>query len=100
MFKPFAKVLPSLAAALMLVGCATTRESESQCRAVKPGVVTSVNTLCVMVNEDPVDPAVKTITFKGQEVGFCCQGCVPKWEKLTDDQKAAALAKALAAAKK
>lgn len=97
MFKSFTKCAPVLVAAALLAGCAT---NESQCRAVKPGEVKSVNTLCVMVNEDPVDPAVKTATFKGQEIGFCCQGCKPKWEKLSDDQKSAALAKALAAAKK
>ncbi len=97
MFKSILKCGPVLVAAALLTGCAT---NESQCRAVKPGVIKSVNTMCVMVNEDPVDPAVKTATFKGQEVGFCCAGCIPKWEKLTDDQKAAALTKALAAAKK
>lgn len=100
MFKSFALCVPVVAAALLLAGCATTKESESQCRAVKPGVIKSVNSLCVMVNDDPVDPECKTATFKGQQVGFCCAACIPKWEALSDDQKAAALAKALAAAKK
>lgn len=93
MYKFVLKCVPCLVGMAMLTGCAT---SESQCRAVKPGEIKSVNTMCVMVNEDPVDPSVKTVNFKGQEVGFCCAGCVPKWEKLTDDQKAAALSKALA----
>ncbi len=100
MFKSLLKITPVLVAASLLVGCATHQESEEYCKSVKPGEVKSVNTMCAIVNDDPVDPAVKTVTFRGQEVGFCCQGCVPKWEKLTDDQKAEALAKALAKSKK
>lgn len=52
-----------------------------------------VNTKCPMVPAHPVDPKV-TVDYKGQKVGFCCKGCLPKWNALTDDQKAAALEKA------
>ena len=36
-------------------------------------------------------PASLTRTFNGQKVGFCCGGCPPKWDKLSDEQKAAKL---------
>ena len=73
-------------------------EDQSMCMAPKPGTITSVNQYCVMVNADPVNPEVVT-QWKGQTVGFCCNGCVPKWEKLTEAQKDAALAKAVAKGK-
>lgn len=91
------KLVAPLAALLLLAGCAT---SESQCKAVKPGEIKTVNAMCVVMNDDPVDPEAKTAEFRGQRVGFCCNACVPKWEKMSDDEKAGALSKAIAAAKK
>lgn len=95
-----------LLSAVLLIGpgCASEKQASAegdmaQCKMVKPGTVTSVNTLCVMVNDDPVDPAVEPVLWKGQKIGFCCKGCIPKWAALTDAQKDAHLAKALAAAK-
>lgn len=38
--------------------------------------------------------------YKGQKVAFCCQGCPQQWDKLSDTQKAAKLAKAQPAAQK
>lgn len=38
--------------------------------------------------------------YKGQKVAFCCQGCPAQWDKLSDSQKAAKLAKAQPAAQK
>lgn len=75
----------------------TTMDDETKCKEVKPGTVTSANKVCVMVNEDPVNPSVEPAVWKGQKVGFCCNGCKPKWAKLSDAQKDAALAKAIAA---
>lgn len=82
-------------------GCANNQkvEDESQCKMVKPGTITSVNKMCVVVNDDPVNPAVETVAWKGQQVGFCCNGCKPKWNSWTDEQKDAAVAKAVAASK-
>lgn len=81
----------------VLGGCASwQKEDESACREVKPGVVTTPNAFCVMVPEDPVDPAVAPVEWKGQKLGLCCEGCRGKWNKLTDAQKDAAVAKAIA----
>jgi hypothetical protein len=30
---------------------------------------------------------------KGRGVGFCCPGCMPKWDKLSDAEKDAMLGK-------
>lgn len=83
-----------------LIGCANNQaamvEDESQCKAIKPGIITTVNSMCVVVNDDPVNPAVEPAMWKGQKVGFCCNGCKPGWAKMNEAQKDAALARALA----
>ncbi len=83
-----------------LVGCANNQaamaEDESQCKVVKPGTITTVNKMCAVVNDDPVNPAIEPAMWKGQKVGFCCNGCKPRWANMNEAQKDAALARALA----
>lgn len=80
-----------------LSGCASqTHEEEEACGEIKPGVVTSVNSMCAVVTSDPVNPALTPVVWKGQKVGFCCKGCIPRWEKMTEAEKDASLAKAMA----
>jgi hypothetical protein len=33
--------------------------------------------------------------YKGQKVGFCCDGCPPAWDKLSDAEKDAKLKAAM-----
>lgn len=96
----FTMAAVALVAALAMSACSNkpAEESEAVCKEVKPGVVTSVNAYCAIVLDDPVNPEVFT-DYKGQRVGFCCKGCVPKWNALTEAQKDAALAKAIAKGK-
>jgi hypothetical protein len=60
-----------------------------------------VNTRCPIMG-GAIDPAKvpdnMVRTHKGQKVAFCCPMCLPKWDKLTAEQKDAKL-KAAAAAK-
>lgn len=35
-----------------------------------------------------------TTTWNGKTIGFCCEGCLPKFEELSDEDKAAKLAAA------
>lgn len=96
--------------ALVGAGCASDScggggacgdESKAACTAPKGGgPITSVNTMCVMENDDPVNPKVEPVVWNGQKVGFCCKGCLPKWNALTDAQKDAAVAKAVSLSKK
>jgi hypothetical protein len=92
--------------AAMVAGCSSNsksasagsvKEDEAYCKSVKPGTVTSVNAMCVIMPEDPVDPATASRDFNGQKIGFCCPGCIGKWDKMSDTQKSAALATAMAA---
>lgn len=96
-------------AALMMSfssGCAKKADSnamaedESKCAEVKPGTITTVNTVCVVNPNDPVDPSMASAEWKGQKIGFCCPGCTGKWAKWSPAQKDAAVAKALAMSKK
>jgi hypothetical protein len=61
-----------------------------------------VNTTCPItggaLNPDRV-PENLTRVYKGQKIGFCCDGCPAAWDKLTDAEKDAALAKAKKPAK-
>lgn len=54
-----------------------------------------VNSTCPIMGKS-FDPATVpdnlTRTFKGQKVGFCCGGCPPAWDKLSDAEKTAKLA--------
>lgn len=42
---------------------------------------------------NPVDTSTRTVSFQGQEVGFCCNDCADKFEAMTDADKMAALGK-------
>ncbi len=50
------------------------------------------------INPEKVTPAL-TREFHGQMVAFCCGGCPEAWDKLTDAEKQAKLAAAMAPAK-
>lgn len=87
--------------AILLNGCNcgdSQHESEAECKAVKPGEVTTVNHYCAVMLEDPVDPTLVR-EHKGQRVGFCCAGCFKRWDAMNDAQKDAAVAAAVAKGK-
>ncbi|MFO0832265.1 MAG: hypothetical protein U0637_10560 [Phycisphaerales bacterium] len=88
-----------LAGVAPLTGChAVGEKDEAVCLKPKPGTITSVNEYCAVNLNDPVDPTL-TAQWKGQTVGFCCKGCLPKWANMTDAEKDAAVAKAVAKGK-
>lgn len=81
------------AIAFLLSGC-----SESSTPAASEDgssvAVTPVNKVCPVMGGE-VDPAV-TVAWDGKTVGFCCAGCIPGFEKLSDEEKATKLADAAA----
>jgi hypothetical protein len=58
--------------------------------------VATVNPKCPMMTDNKINNAAMAAhmvrEFKGQKVGFCCPPCIPKWEALSDEEKAAKLA--------
>jgi len=67
---------------------------------VKPAASKKVvNTVCPVmggkVDPNKIDPKL-VVTHKGQKIGFCCGGCIPNWNKLSDAEKDKKLTAALA----
>lgn len=89
-------------AALLAGGCNHNKQmasgDESQCKSFK-GTPTTPNKVCVVMFDDPVNPATEAVEYKGQKYGLCCEGCRGKWNAMTDAQKEAHIAKAMAASK-
>jgi YHS domain-containing protein len=42
--------------------------------------LTPINKFCAVEHDDEVDPKVTT-TYKGKLIGFCCDKCIPKFNK-------------------
>ncbi|MCA9203966.1 MAG: hypothetical protein KDA55_05075 [Planctomycetales bacterium] len=55
---------------------------------------TFANEVCPILG-GPVDPEAGVSHWNGKEIGFCCAPCQPKWEKLSEAQKADKLATAM-----
>lgn len=76
--------------------CGEGGEKAACCTMPKEGVVTTANKWCVVENDDPVNPKVASVDYKGQKIGFCCEGCTKKWAKMTDAQRDQMVAAAIA----
>jgi hypothetical protein len=79
-------------ASLALVGGCKSNAKKTETASASPASMGMLNTKCPLMPDHPIDPTVTTAYGEGK-VGFCCKGCVPQWNKLTDEQKAARLAK-------
>jgi len=89
--------------ALMLGACAAHKDgcTGGECCQEPKGngaAITSVNEYCPVMPEDPVDPTL-TREFNGQKVSFCCKGCVPTWDAMSDAEKDTKLKAAVAKGK-
>ncbi len=86
-------------AAVFACGCASSKTSEAQCEPAREGAAhaVAVNGACPIMPEDSTEHSTTLVEYKGQQVAFCCPGCVPKWNSMTDAQRDAALAKVVAA---
>lgn len=91
-----ALVMIAACCAALAVGCQSEskdKKAAADTPAPQQASMGAMNTKC------PVMPAhaagTKTVVdYNGQKVAFCCAGCVPKWNAMSDADKAAALAKA------
>ena len=46
-----------------------------------------LNDTCPMMGSE-LGPEAQTLEYKGNTIGFCCEGCIPAWNKLSDSEKA------------
>jgi hypothetical protein len=67
-------------ATLALGGCHSGSKAPAK---AAPGMV---NATCPFSNQ-PVGAGVPTADWGGETVGFCCAGCVTRWDGWTDEQK-------------
>lgn len=87
-------IIPGLLSAVLLAGCAESPSTTSN--GTDDGeqtAATTVNQICPIMGGEVADDG-GTAQWNGKLIGFCCPGCAPKWEKLSDDEKAAKLAEA------
>ena len=73
-----------LSAVLMVSGCKTTEPTPTTAPA-SPGMI---NDTCPFSGE-ALDANSPTVAYMGKSVGLCCNGCRPRWEKMSDDDKKA-----------
>lgn len=67
--------------------CCGDENCDGSCEAATVG---ASNTTCPFSGE-PVDANIKTVSFQGKEIGFCCNGCAGKFAKMTDAERASLL---------
>ena len=61
--------------AIAFLSCASTHASHDMCPIL----------------EKPIDASVKKRLFAGEEYGFCCNGCLGRWDKMTNAERSEAI---------
>ena len=61
----------------------------------QPTANATINRMCP-IQDEAVDPETGTVSYKGHTIGFCCDDCVPEWERLSAAEKDELLKKMLA----
>ena len=79
---------------LFVLGC-TDRSSQPKSPNPAPKAGNQPVAYCpVMEHEIEADSDTKVTTqWNGKTVTFCCKACLPKWEKLTENEKEEALSR-------
>ncbi|MFG0243370.1 MAG: hypothetical protein ACF8R9_11355 [Phycisphaerales bacterium JB054] len=89
-----------------LAGCQTTGSSkvagdgaccadgacDGACEGDAAATISQVSNDTCPLSGGAVKSSAPTVSFQGQEVGFCCGGCAEKFEAMSDSDKMAALA--------
>lgn len=70
-----------LVGAMLITGCSETDPAAAETVAV------AVNSICPIMGHEVTDDGGR-VDFNGETVGFCCPGCIDKWNALSDDEKA------------
>lgn len=85
---------------LLFAGCAKEKACcDTSDKAAPTASVATINTKCPIGGDDfdnKSHSAALTRTYKGQNIGFCCEGCVKKFDAKKDAEKDAVLAAATA----
>lgn len=79
--------LVCLAAAAFLPACQNTNKSAAKTADTTTAKVVAVNTVCPIGGDDFGKSPSATRSYKGTSVGFCCDHCTAKFDKMTDAEK-------------
>ncbi|MCA3005842.1 MAG: hypothetical protein LW650_10870 [Planctomycetaceae bacterium] len=84
----------ALAAAALLAGCNNQKAAEAPAADAKAQVAAAkpVNTACPFTG-GPANPSL-TASAGGKTVAFCCGGCLARFNKMSEADKLATIAKA------
>lgn len=89
------------AALLALAGCTNNKDcsgscSDEACDACQAegaaATLSSASNDTCPFSGGPVSANATTVSFEGKDIGFCCNGCSSKFEKMSDEERAATLA--------
>ncbi|MCZ6834510.1 MAG: hypothetical protein O7G85_01935, partial [Planctomycetota bacterium] len=70
---------------LTLTGCKSDGDAGATTQAsVNMG---AINDTCPIMTDNKVDSGAETVSYDGVTIGFCCGGCVNKWNALSDTKK-------------
>ena len=77
--------LAVVAGAAALAACESDNSGDASTRAgVNMG---AINDTCPIMTGNEVDPNATMADFEGTKVGFCCNGCISKWNTMSYAQK-------------
>lgn len=87
----------------IITGCAESTDSAAEATPAVTDTATDpaaaevssepVNANCPIMGH-PIAADGGSTTWNGKTIGFCCEGCAPKFDALSDEEKAAKLAAA------
>jgi hypothetical protein len=82
---------------VLVAGCNnSSKDKAAASNNLAPASMSVVNSTCP-VSGHAVDSSAQTVSYKGKNVGFCCDGCQSKWAKMTDVEKDAWMKKQMEA---
>ncbi len=80
--------LACLAAAVALTACASSTNKADTSGTAATAKVAVVNTVCPIGGDEFGKSPSDTRTVNGTSIGFCCDHCSAKFDKMTDAEKA------------
>ena len=88
MIRSLIRSLPAVlitCAAIAFVGCESDG-SDDMATTQASASMGAINDSCPIMGGD-IDPNATMADFGGTKVGFCCNGCINKWNAWSDAQK-------------
>jgi hypothetical protein len=75
-----------LVAAACLTACQST-DKKAESTSAATAKVATINTMCPIGGDEFGTAPSSTRTVKGTTIGFCCDHCTAKFDKMTDAEK-------------